>query len=84
MQPNAYRHILRTELSSFGYGKKVYERDLSKDLIREWIKEIDHEFHLILITEYFDYSLALLGKKQLHNITLRMHFYAIFFATVIF
>jgi galactosylceramide sulfotransferase len=77
MNPNSYRHILRTQLASFGFGDQVYDRDLSKglsfifvvkltltmmsDLVSQWIRQIGTEFDLVLIMEYFEYSLALLS-----------------------
>ena len=62
MKPNMYRHILRPEFASFGFGDELYRRDLDKDLVLNWIKIISDRFDLVLIMEYFDYSLALLGK----------------------
>ena len=60
MDKAQYRHILRTQVSSFGYDK-VYDRDLSKELVNKWIQEIAKEFDLIMIMEYFDLSLALMA-----------------------
>ena len=56
----AYRHLLRSQLASFGYHDKVFSQNLGKELVSKWIHEIDQDFDLILIMEYFDYSLALL------------------------
>ena len=47
-------------MASFGYGK-VFEKNLNKNLVKDWIKWIDADFDLMLIMEYFDYSLALLS-----------------------
>ena len=57
---NSYRHLLRSQMASFGYGK-VFEKNLNKNLVKDWIKWIDADFDLMLIMEYFDYSLALLS-----------------------
>ena len=61
MDKKQYRHILRTQISSFGYSE-VYDRDLSKDLVNQWIREIAQDFDLVMIMEYFDYSLALMER----------------------
>jgi len=60
MDKQQYRHILRTQVSSFGY-QRVYDRDLSKELVHQWIQEIANDFDLVMIMEYFDYSLALMA-----------------------
>ena len=60
MDKAQYRHILRTQVASFGYDE-VYDRDLSKELVNKWIQEISKEFDLIMIMEYFDLSLALMA-----------------------
>ena len=57
---NRRRHTLRSQLFSF-HGPKVWERNLEKDKVREMIREMDAEFDLVLIMEYFDLGLALLS-----------------------
>merc|ERR1719277_660450 len=41
----------------------MYDTDLDKTLVRKWIDKVDREFDLILIMEYFDFSLALLALE---------------------
>ena len=58
---NSYRHLLRSQMASFGYHGQVFQKNLDKNTVKNWIKWIDEDFDLILIMEYFDYSLALLS-----------------------
>ena len=80
MKKNQYRHILRSQLASFGYIDAVLH-DLDRydvlkkipsleteeqtikfrDRVREWIREIEAQFDLVMITEYFDLGLALVA-----------------------
>ena len=63
MPKNKYRHIIRSQLKSFGYGQEMYDTDLDKTIVQKWIEEIESEFDLILIMEHFDFSLALLALE---------------------
>ena len=48
-------------MASFGFHGQVFQKNLDKNLVKDWIKWIDEDFDLMLIMEYFDYSLALLS-----------------------
>lgn len=48
---------------SFVGDPEIFDRNLSKEKITEYIKKIDHDFHVILIMEYYDYGLALLSYE---------------------
>ena len=61
MGSNAYRYVLRSQLASFGFGNDVYKRNIDRELVTKWIGTIAIQFDLVLIMEYFDYSLALLA-----------------------
>ena len=63
MGENAYRYILRNQLASFGFGAEVYNRNLDRHTVSQWLAEIERDFDLVLIMEYFDYSLALLALE---------------------
>ena len=56
-------HILRNQLSSFGFGSDIYKRDIDQPTIKGWIASIEADFDLVMIMEYFDYSLALLALE---------------------
>ena len=62
------RHILRTQLGSFGFGDKIYERDLDKDLIRNWLIKFKSKhlnfisFHLLPLHPDWNKFLTLLQK----------------------
>ena len=61
MKPSSYRHVLRSQMASFGFGKKTYEHNLDRETVKQWMQQIDDDFDLVLIMEYFDYGLALLA-----------------------
>lgn len=54
-------HILRNQLASFGIGDDIYKLNIPKATVNGWIAQIEKDFDLIMILEYFDYSLALLA-----------------------
>jgi len=54
-----FRNKIVTRLSFF--GTEVFEQNLAKSKIQKMIKDIDHQFDLVLIMEYFDLGLALLS-----------------------
>ena len=56
-------HILRSQLHDFGFGADIYKRSIDKATIDRWIAQIEQDFDLVMITEYFDYSLALLALE---------------------
>jgi len=60
---NHRNYLLRNQLSSFGFGDDIYKLNITKEEVREWISLIEKEFDLVMITEYFDYSLALLALE---------------------
>lgn len=59
---NRRRHTLRPLLYSF-IGDAAHIKDMPKDEIQKIIKNIDDQFNLILMTEYFDLGLALLSVE---------------------
>ena len=61
MSEHAYRYVLRPQLASFGFGDKIYEQHVKSSVVNGWLEQIDRDFDLVLIMEYYDYSLALLS-----------------------
>ena len=63
MKSSAYRHVLRSQMASFGFGQKTYEHNLDRETVKKWLAQIDKDFDLVLIMEYFDFGLALLALE---------------------